>query len=208
MSSVLIAEDHPVVVIAIRILLQGLGYKEIYEVSSGAGVVPMIRAHQPDLVLLDLGLDKMGGLQVLEHIKAVGLVCKTVVFTSAPAETFLRRCRYAGAMAFVDKSADLKQLENAIKAVRSGYCFFPAQSVDSAGQLDGHSDEGRLIESLSDREMEILKKLAQGISNKQIAAEMNRSHKTISTYKTRLMLKLGIKSTVMLREIALRHRLL
>jgi len=207
MGRVLLAEDHPVVVSAIHMLLHGLGYKQIHVVSSGVDVVPMIREHAPDLMILDLNLAGMCGLDVLQRIRSIGLVCKVVIFTSAPRNSFLMRCRRAGAMAFVEKSADLKQLENAIKAVRSGYTFFPEMHGVSSGQLDALSDERQLIDRLSDRELHILVQLAHGKSNKLIALEMNLSHKTVSTYKTRLMLKLGITSSVTLRELVVRNDL-
>jgi len=110
-------------------------------------------------------------------------------------------------MAFVAKSAELQQLQSAIKAVRSGYSYFQELPDINAGQSDAHSDEQQLIERLSNRELHILVQLAHGKPNKDIAQEMNLSHKTISTYKTRLMLKLGISSLVVLREFARRNHL-
>ncbi|MDD0971735.1 MULTISPECIES: response regulator transcription factor [Pseudomonas] len=208
MGSALIVDDHPVVVGAVRMVLESLGYKQIHVASDSSKVLSLVRLHRPDLIVLDLKLPGQGGLEMLEHIKTIGLLCKVVVFTSADPDHYLLRCRRAGAMAFVTKSAELQQLQNAIKAVRAGYSYFLDLPNVTAGQVEVHSDEGRLIASLSDRELHILRELARGISNKQIAADMNRSHKTISTYKTRLMLKLGIKSSVVLREFALRNHLL
>ncbi|MDI2145075.1 MULTISPECIES: response regulator transcription factor [unclassified Pseudomonas] len=207
MGSVVFAEDHPVVALAIRILLQELGYKEIHVVSRGVDVVPMIRKHSPELVILDLNLPGTGGLAVLERIQIIGIVCKVVIFTSADPAHFMVRCRQAGAMAFVNKSAELRQLQNAIKAVRSGYSYFPELPAVNAGQPGVHSNEKALIERLSNREMYILLQLAHGKSNKLIAEEMSLSHKTISTYKTRLMLKLGMSSLVLLREFVKRNGL-
>jgi len=208
MGSALIVDDHPVVVGAVRMVLESLGYQPIHVAPDSSEVVSLVRLHGPDLIVLDLKLPGQGGLETLEHIKKIGLLCKVVVFTSADPDQFLMRCRRAGAMAFVTKSAELQQLQNAIKAVRAGYSYFLDLPNVTAGQPEMHSDESKLIKSLSDRELQILMELARGISNKQIAKDMNRSHKTISTYKTRLMLKLGIKSSVVLREFAIRNHLL
>ncbi|PCR94816.1 response regulator transcription factor [Pseudomonas allokribbensis] len=207
MDSALIVDDHPVVVGAVRMVLESLGYKPVHVASSGVDVVPMIRAHAPKLIVLDLKLTGFGGLEVLERIRTIGLDCKVVIFTSADPEHYLMRCRRAGAMAFVTKSAAMQQLQSAIKAVRSGYSFFPELPVNNAGQSDASRDERESIASLSTREMEIMIKLAQGDSNKRIAQAMSLSHKTISTYKTRLMLKLGVSSLVVLREFAKRNGL-
>ncbi|WP_439821024.1 response regulator [Pseudomonas sp. HLG18] len=208
MDSALIVDDHPVVVGAVRMVLESLGYKSIHVASSGVEVVPMIRAHAPKLIVLDLKLKGMGGLEVLERINALGLVCKIVIFSSADPDSYLARCRRAGAMAFVAKSAELQQLQSAIKAVRSGYSYFQELPQVSAGDCGVHSDEREQIERLSNRELHILVQLALGKPNKDIALEMNLSYKTISTYKTRLMLKLGIGSLVLLREFARRNHLL
>ncbi|WP_248744211.1 MULTISPECIES: response regulator transcription factor [unclassified Pseudomonas] len=208
MDSALIVDDHPVVVGAVRMVLESLGYKPIHVASSGIDVVPMIRAHAPKLIVLDLKLKGMGGLEVLDRINALGLVCKIVIFSSADPHSYLVRCRRAGAMAFVAKSAELQQLQSAIKAVRSGYSYFQELPEVNAGQSNVHSDERQQIEGLSNRELHILVQLAHGKPNKDIAQEMNLSHKTISTYKTRLMLKLGVSSLVVLREFARRNHLL
>ncbi|AXJ04254.1 DNA-binding response regulator [Pseudomonas fluorescens] len=208
MGSALIVDDHPVVVGALRLVLESAGFQPIHVTTSGVDVVPMLREHAPELVVLDLKLKGFGGLEVLARIRAVGLVCKVVIFTSADPEHYLMRCRRAGAMAFVAKSASMQHLQNAIKAVRSGYSYFPEMPAVNAGQTEAHRDERDSIDCLSTREMQILLKLAEGESNKQIALEMNLSHKTISTYKTRLMLKLGVSSLVVLREFVKRNGLL
>ncbi|WJK11819.1 response regulator transcription factor [Pseudomonas fluorescens] len=208
MGSALIVDDHPVVVGALRLVLESAGYQPIHVTTCGVDVVPMLREHAPELVVLDLKLKGFGGLEVLARIRAVGLVCKVVIFTSADPEHYLMRCRRAGAMAFVAKSASMQHLQNAIKAVRSGYSYFPEMPAVNAGQTEAHRDERDSIDCLSTREMQILLKLAEGESNKQIALEMNLSHKTISTYKTRLMLKLGVSSLVVLREFVKRNGLL
>ncbi|PMW98653.1 DNA-binding response regulator [Pseudomonas sp. FW215-R2] len=207
MDSALIVDDHPVVVGAVRMVLESLGYKPVHVASSGVDVVPMIRAHAPKLIVLDLKLTGMGGLEVLDRINVLGLVCQIVIFSSADPASYLVRCRRAGAMAFVAKSAELQQLQNAIKAVRSGYSYFQELPEIDAGHSDVHSDERQLIERLSNRELHILVQLAHGKANKRIAEEMNLSHKTISTYKTRLMLKLGMSSLVLLRELVKRNGL-
>ncbi|CAI8935996.1 response regulator transcription factor [Pseudomonas sp. GW456-12-1-14-TSB6] len=206
MGSALIVDDHPVVVGALRLVLESAGYKPIYVTSKGVDVVPMLREHTPDLVVLDLKLDGFGGLEVLARIRAIGLVCKVVIFTSAEPEHYVVRCRRAGAMAFVSKSASMQHLQNAIKAVRLGYSYFPEVPVNAV-QSEAHRDERELIALLSTREMEIMLKLARGESNKHIALTMNLSHKTVSTYKSRLMLKLGVSSLVALGAFVKRNGL-
>ncbi|MFJ4197213.1 response regulator [Pseudomonas sp. NPDC089534] len=208
MKKALIVDDHPVVGATLGLILESEGFRQVDVVASGVEAVPMIRKHLPELVILDLNLKGMSGLEVLERIRANGLECRVVVFTSHDPAHYQLRCMRAGAMAFVAKSDPLQQLRNAIKAVRSGYTYFPGSADLSAGNGVLQNNERQLIGQLSDRELHILVQLAQGRANKDIAEGLSLSHKTVSTYKTRLMAKLGLGSLVLLREFAMRNQLI
>ncbi|KAE9648651.1 response regulator transcription factor [Pseudomonas sp. PB106] len=207
MKSALIVDDHPVVRAAVRIVLQTEGFKDIHEVSNGSEVVPLIREYKPQLVVLDLRLPTIEGLDVLARIKANDLDCRVLIFTSHEAMFYQERCIRAGAMAYVTKTNQLQQLHKAIQAVMSGYTYFTSLS-DSANTLNTvQLTEKQMIDQLSDRELSIFRQLAQGKANKAIAEDMHLSHKTISTYKTRTMQKLGLSSVVHLRDFAKRNQL-
>jgi len=208
MKSALIVDDHPVVRAAIRIVLQNEGFKDIREVSNGSEVVPLIREFKPRLVVLDLRLPALDGLDVLARIKANELDCRVLIFSSHDPVFYQERCVRAGAMAYVTKTNDLQQLHKAIQAVMSGYTYF-SSLPDSVNTLNTMQlTEKQMIDQLSDRELSIFQQLAQGKANKAIAEEMLLSHKTISTYKTRLMKKLGLNSVVHLRGFAKRNQLI
>ncbi|MEG2390354.1 response regulator [Pseudomonas iridis] len=208
MKSALIVDDHPVVRAAIRIVLQSEGFKEIHEASSGNEVLQMIREHQPRLVVLDLGLPALDGLDVMARIKANDLKCKLLVFSTHEALFFQERCLRAGAMAYVTKTNQLQQLHKAIQAVMAGYTYFSAMP-DNVSVLNAvQTTEKQMIDQLSDRELSIFVQLAQGKPNKTIAEDMHLSHKTVSTYKTRLMKKLGMGTAVHLRDFAKRNHLI
>ncbi|MCK1793142.1 response regulator transcription factor [Pseudomonas violetae] len=208
MKSALIVDDHPVVRAAVKIVLRQEGFHRIYEASCGNEVMLMIREHQPELLVLDLSLPTLDGLEVLARIHDSGARCRVVVFTSQEAMHYQDRCIRAGASAYVPKSNDLQDLHKAIHAVMAGYTLF-AQLVSNSVALSVlQRSEGQRISQLSDRELTILRYLANGISNKEIAATLHLSHKTVSTYKTRLIEKLDVKSSVYLRDFALRNRLI
>src|SRR5689334_23802708 len=114
MKSALIVEDHPVVRSMIKLVLKGEGFKRIYEASRGDQVLSLIREHQPDVVLLDLGLPGVAGLEVMDRIKAEDTRCRVVVFTSLEAQFYQDRCMRAGAVAYVSKSKDLDDLKGAV----------------------------------------------------------------------------------------------
>lgn len=207
MKSALIVEDHPVVCAAVRIVLQAEGFKVIYEASNGNEVVALIREHAPQLVILDLHLRGLDGLEVMARIKANGLASRIVVFSSYDPLFYQERCQRAGAMAYVTKTNQLQQLHEAIRAVMSGYTFFSSLPDGHASSIAQRSEKD-LIDRLSDRELSIFLQLSQGKTNKAIAEGMHLSHKTVSTYKKRLMQKLGLNSVVHSREFAIRNHLI
>ncbi|MDN4544818.1 response regulator transcription factor [Pseudomonas sp. C32] len=208
MKSALVVEDHPVVCSMIKLVLRELGFKQIHEATRGDEVMSKLREHRPDIVLLDLSLPGLDGLDVLDRIKAEKTHSRVVVFTSLDARFYQERCMRAGAAAFVPKSKDLDDLKAAINTVLAGYtCFVQlSSSLVSMGALQ--RSEKELIDLLSNRELTILQYLAKGLSNKQIAEIMHLSFKTVSTYKTRLIEKINVKSLVHLRDFALRNGLI
>ncbi|NUU39212.1 response regulator transcription factor [Pseudomonas sp. C2B4] len=208
MESVLIVDDHPVVRGAVKIVLRQQGFKRIYETDSGNEVMRMIRELKPNLVVLDLNLPSLDGLEVLGRIQAAEVGCRVVIFTSQEPEFFQDRCMRAGAAAYVDKTKSLEHLQKAVHAVSGGYTYFSQLPTSSVSKTPFQLSEKHMIDQLSDRELTILQQLARGRSNKAIADNLHLSHKTVSTYKTRLIEKLNVDSLVHLRDLALRHKLI
>lgn len=204
----LIADDHPVVRAAVAILLRKEGFQVIREASTGSEVLPMVREHKPDLVVLDLVMPALDGLDVLMRIKASGVKCRVLVFTSQEPMFYQDRCMRAGAEAYVSKTNDLQHLHKGVQAVMAGYSYFVKLPSSSVSLNTLERSEAQMIEKLSDRELTIFQHLARGMSNKAIAALMNLSHKTVSTYKTRLIEKLSVESAVHLRDFAKRNHLI
>lgn len=208
MSKALIVDDHPFIRATVRHLLKQEGFSDIDEASNGADAVQKAREGRPDLIILDLAIPKLGGLEVISRVKALGLPCKMLVLTGAYAEFFAARCMRAGAMGFVAKTGELDELQKAIKAVMSNYSCFPSLPSSSVRRDDLQSSELELVNLLSDREVEVLRMLALGLGNNQIAEQMLLSYKTISTYKTRLKEKLHMSSVVHMAKFAQRNHLI
>lgn len=205
-KSVLIADDHPVVRSALRILVKQEGFQRIFEASKGNEVISMIREHRPDVVVLDLVMPEMDGLDVLERIRDNEMQCQVVVFTSLARTFYQERCMRAGAGAFVSKSSGMDDVLKALRAVSVGYTYF--QSLPTVALNSLQRTEKEMIDKLSNRELTICLYLANGLSNKEIAEIMHLSHKTISTYKTRLTEKLNLQSKVHLRDFCKRNNLI
>lgn len=208
MYKVLIADDHSLIRTAVRLLLENQGYTVVAEATNGIDTVQLARQHAVDLVVLDITMPGLDGLEVISRIKASGLTCRILVLTSQAALFYSQRCMKAGAAGFVTKNQELSELQRAVRTIVDGYTFFPNLAISSVRNSDATLTDIELIESLSARELTILQQLARGVSNKQIALDMTLSSKTISTYKARLIEKLNMKSVVYLAEFAKRNGLI
>lgn len=205
MLKAMIVDDHPFIRSAVKMLLKQEQYEIVAEASNGADAVQLAREHSPHLVLLDIAMPGVDGLDALNRISSLRLPTKVLVLTSLSPVFYSLRCMKAGAAGYVSKADQLSELVKAINAIKSGYTFFPDLTVNSVRKDDAQATESMLIQSLSDRELSILQQLAQGLTNKQIGESMLLSNKTISTYKARLIEKLNITSLVHLSEMAKRN---
>ncbi len=208
MYRVLIVDDHSLIRSAMAMMLSGQNFKVVGEAKDGVEAVQMARECAVDLIILDISMPGLDGLEVISRIRASGVVSRILVLTSLPALFYSQRCMKAGADGFVTKSQDLNELLRAIKAIMGGYMFFPNLKISSVRNSDATLSEEEMIQRLSDRELTILQQLARGLSNKQIAQDMMLSSKTISTYKARLIEKLSMKSVVYLADFAKRNQLI
>ncbi|PBJ08940.1 Virulence factors putative positive transcription regulator BvgA [Pseudomonas ogarae] len=204
LKDVLIVDDHPVIRGALRLICQNETFTHIRDASGAADARALIKECAPDLMILDLVMNGFDGLDLLVWIMAQFPECSVLVFTAQDAQHFCNRCISAGARGFVTKKSDLKELTKAIQALKSGYAYFPQMSV----RLDFQQrSEQQALESLSTRELSILRMLAMGMRGKDIAESLFLSPKTVSTYKTRLLEKLGLQSLVGLSEFAKRNHI-
>ena len=207
MSKVFIVDDHPVIRLAIRMLLEHEGYEIVGESDNGVDAMQMIRECVPDLIILDISIPKLDGLEVLARFNAMNSTLKTLVLTAQSPTLFAMRCMQSGASGYVCKQEELSELVSAIKAVFSGYNYFPSQALTPERSDDTDDTEIELFKLVNDRKLMVLQLFAQGKANKEIAKGMFLSNKTVSTYKKRLMQKLKANSLVDLIELAKRNAL-
>ncbi|WP_312664263.1 response regulator transcription factor [Pantoea sp. CTOTU49201] len=208
MKKVIIVDDHPVIRFAVKMLLERNEMEVVAETNNGVDAIQKTRECLPDLVLLDIGLPKIDGFQVLERLRTLNLPLKILVLTSQSSSHFAQRCKQAGADGFVTKSDDMSELLDAIKMVMRGYSFFPQSTHQSHEQIYSDHDDAGLLEQLSDRELSVLISIGKGMGNKQIGEQLLLSEKTISTYKHRLKQKLNAQSLIDLIDFARRNNLI
>ncbi|MFJ3049693.1 ATP-binding protein [Pseudomonas nitroreducens] len=206
MSRILIVDEQPVTRHALRLMMEADRHEVVGEADNGPDALHQARLCKPDLMILELSIPRLGGLEVLQRLVAQESPVKVLVLTSQDSEYFAGRCLTAGAAGFVSKQEDPQAVREAVRAIAQGHSYFPSHALGSvnAAEEAGH---GGLLKDLSVRELSVLQLLAQGLSNIAIADQLAISDKTVSTYKVRLMQKLHAKSLVELIDIGRRHGL-
>ncbi|KHA54649.1 LuxR family transcriptional regulator [Aeromonas hydrophila] len=207
MKKVLIVDDHPAIRMAVKIILQQSSEYVFDEVDNGVDAIGAAKKNGGvDIVILDVGIPKLDGIEVVKRIKNMATSTKIIILSAQDSQSLISRCLQVGADGFVSKMKELSLLLEAIHFCESGKKYFPAEILRS-NRLNGNMGEESLLETLSDREMSVLLALCKGFSNKEIAHDMLLSEKTISTYKARLMQKLNVKNMIDLSDLAKRQGL-
>jgi two-component system response regulator EvgA len=209
MSTILIVDDHPAFRLVIRLqLMQLLGVENIFEADNGQAAVEMARQHAPDLAILDLDIPRISGLDVIPRLKLAHPLIRVLVLSGQDPVTFAPRAMRSGAHGFVGKSQEMKEILRGVEAVLAGYTVFPVtRSGSGMAPNNGASSEEDKLALLSDKELVILQMLSRGMSNKAIGDALFVSNKTVSSHKTRIMQKLGVRSLVELVDLARRCRI-
>lgn len=209
MATILVIDDHPAFRLVIKMqLMQLLGVENVIEADNGQTAVEMARLHTPDLAILDLDIPRISGLDVIPRLKLAHPSIRLLVLSGHDAATFAPRAMRSGVHGFVGKTQEMKEVMRGVEAVLAGYTVFPVTSSGSgvASHAGAVSEEDKLG-LLSDKEIVILQMLAKGMSNKAIGDVLFISNKTVSSHKTRIMQKLGVRSLVELIDLARRCRI-
>jgi len=207
MKKVLIVDDHPVTRLAVRMLMERHGFEVVAEADNGMDALKLSYEHVPDILILDIGIPKLDGLEVIARLSSKAMSTKVLVLSLQVPGPFSMRCMQAGAAGYVCKQQDITELISAVRAVLAGYSYFPNEALHTLRSSLGIASEEGMLSSLSGRELMVLKQLAGGQTNKEIAEGLCLSSKTVSTNKRRLLGKLNARSLVDLIEFAKRHQL-
>ncbi|MDH5821492.1 response regulator [Luteimonas sp. RD2P54] len=204
---VYMVDDHALVRTGMRMILAGEADIEVVgEAESGERALPEIRNLKPDVVLCDLHLPGVSGLEVTERIVKGDYGPRVVVVSVLEDGPMPKRLIEAGASGYVGKGGDAGELLRAVRAVSAGKRYLSssiAQNLALSG-LDGHDSP---FDALSMRELEIAMLLIQGLRQEQIAKRLSVSAKTVNTHKTRMFDKLQIQDTIALARLASQYGL-
>jgi two-component system response regulator NreC len=209
---VLLADDHSIVRRGMRSLLETEPAVEIVaEAADGLEALRMCEEHHPDLLILDIAMPKLNGIEVAARSQKMQPPPIAIMLSMHADESYVMRSLYAGARGYLLKDATDEDLLPAIRAVAAGKSFFsPAIAGLLAEDYVQQLQERGLTDSyhlLTDREKEVLQLLAEGRSNKEVAALLDIGVSTIETHRANLMQKLNLHSTAEIVLYALRKRL-
>jgi len=211
MISVLVADDHGIVREGLRRLLESEpDLKVSGEARDGREVLEQMEAHQPQVVILDITMPQLGGLETLERLRSKYPETKVILLSVHGDPPFIQSAISLGADGYVLKNGRAAEIVTAIREVMNGGSYFsPVVAREIVDQLRSpkqpSSDPFSL---LSGREREVLHLIADGLSAKEIAVELGISTKTVEAHRTSLMRKLGVRKATELVRYALRHGLI
>lgn len=198
---ILIVEDHHIVRQGLTALLKTVtGFEVVGEASDGEQAVELHRRHKPDVTLMDLRLPKMNGVEAITRIRADFPAARIVVLTTFDGDEDIYRALQAGAKGYLLKGMDLAELSEAIRTVHAGRTRIPARVAEKlAERMSGAT--------LTAREMEVLRLIVAGKSNKDIGNALFISEATVKTHVNSLLSKMGVEDRTQAATTALQRGL-
>ena len=203
---ILIVDDHPIVRAGVGRLLAAEPEIEVREATNGREALSIYRELQPTLVILDLNLPGIGGLEVLARLKAADPDARVLVLSMHDDEIHVTRTLRAGAAGYVTKNAPPEELLEAIGRVARGHTYIEREIAEDL-VFASVRESPHPLKDLSSRDLEILRQLAEGRTLSQIADTVGIGYKTAANNCSRIKAKLGATSTADLIRIALRYGL-
>jgi two-component system invasion response regulator UvrY len=209
MSRILVADDHAVVrrglIEILRDLIPGATFGEA---ETGGQALELAGAEKWDLVILDVSFPDQSGLEVLKQIRVLAPRLPVLILSMHPEEQFAVRSLRAGAAGYVTKKTAPQEIGEAARRVLAGGRYITPSVAERMAVDISHRGDAAPHERLSDREYQVFRQLAFGKTVKEVAAELSLSVQTVSTYRARILAKMGFHTNADLTEYAVRSRLL
>lgn len=205
---VVIADDHPIVRQGLRTFLElSEGITVVGEAADGAEAVDLVASLAPDVLLLDLRMPGMDGHAALRALAERGLTVRVLVLTSVSDRADVAPAMRAGAAGFLYKDVDPSALVQAIRAVAEGQVLLAPEAVRAMLDDPGGTVAQSVPTPLTERELQVLKLIATGRSNREIARELSVAEKTVKTHVSNVFMKLGVQDRTQAALYAVRHGL-
>lgn len=203
MINILIADNHPIVRLGIKEVLNTVSdFKVLGDVSTTTELFNALEKVKPDVVLLEMDIPEINGIATLRKMKKEYPDVKVLIYSGQSEDVYALSTIRAGAFGYLSKTSDLDYMITAVKKVGDGKMFITNELAQRLAFDEGTQKQRRFFRKLSTREVEVLKLLASGKRNKDVAEGLNLNEKTVSTYKSRLMKKLNVDNLVDLLQQA------
>ncbi len=207
---VVLVDDHQVLREGLRALLDGEDdIRVVAEAGSAEEAIEKILAHNPDIVVMDLGLPGRSGLVAIREIRAADIPVRIIVLSMHSGRELVMQALQAGSDGYVPKSSAHTDLLQAIRTVNQGKRFLhPDAATAVVDELLERQVEAQMLENLSERESEVLRLTAMGYTSREVGEQLSLSPKTVDTYRQRAMEKLDLKHRSEVIQFALKAGLL
>ena len=208
MIRIMLVDDHAVVRAGVRRLIEQDGrFLVVAEADSGESAYQQYGVCLPDIVIIDLSMPGMGGMEAIGRIIARYPMAKLLVLSMHENAAFASQALKAGAKGYLSKNGLAEELINALEHIAIGQIYINASMTQKIAQ-QFLTNEKNLLQQLSTREFEIFRMLAEGIDSAEIGKKLNISGKTVANYQTTIKQKLGINNSVELVRLAIRSGLI
>ena len=210
MIKVLLADDHSIVRAGLgRIVEESGDMVVVAEAADGREAIRQVEESRPDVAVIDISMPGLDGLEVISHLHRRYPDLPVLVLTMHEEGQYVVRAVEAGAMGYVTKQSAPEQLVNAIRKVLEGSRYLTDEAAEALALRVAKGSKGKsLLDSLSMREMQVLRRLALGNTNREIAEAYGISVKTVDTYRSRLLKKLDLRNNAELSRFAIQNRLI
>ena len=210
MIRILLADDHRIVRAGLRRLIEESGSMEVIaEAADGRDAIQLARKKKPDVAVIDISMPGLDGLEVVSQLRHYSPNLPILILTMYEEEQYVIRAFEAGAMGYITKRSAPEQLVKAIQKLHSGSRYLTEAAAETLALRLAKGNGARSpLDSLSTRELQVLRRLALGNTNREIAEAFNISIKTVDTYRLRLLKKLNLRNNAELSRFAIQNRLI
>ena len=205
---VLLADDHTLVRAGVRRILESQpGFAVVAEVADGDAALAALAEHAADVLVLDLSMPGKDGFEVLRRARDVRPGLRVLVLSMHAGAEYVQRAVREGADGYLLKDSAVQDLVAGIRSVMEGRAFYSPAVQGQLARLAGQRRGGGGLESLTEREREVLRQVARGLTTKEIAAALAISMRTVDSHRANLMRKLDLRSVARLTQFAIREGL-
>ncbi len=206
---IVIADDHIVLREGVKALLNAVdGWEVVGEADDGLGVVSLVESRTPDILIIDLSMPNLGGIEAISRIQKSNHHPAILVLSAREDHISVGEAMRAGAKGFIPKSSTTEELHFAIRSLMKGQTYLSPSIAATALQSSQDPQDASPLASLTSREREVMKLLSEGRPNRDVAKLLHISARTIDSHRANIMKKLGVNSNAELVTVAIKSGLI